>query len=705
MSNAGKQGRGAQGAVDQPVALGALGAELDPADGSHLLREMAVRRRVERQLFESRQRLQAIIDSRFAFVVLCSTDGSIEEINRAPEDCTVTNRDELLGTHLADGPWWGARTGRGQPVREALASAKQGQRVRLDLAFLSGSGRELFLDTTFVPLLDERGGVDRIVVSGVDVTERHRMEAALRKSESGLREAQRIARLGNWDWNLELDELSWSDEVYRLFGLPVRPDARLDHQSFMQAVHVDDRPKVEAAVSKALERGAPYELDFRAVRPDGGELIVHQQAEVLRDSHGFPVRLIGTVQDVTAERYADAERAQLLKSERQARADAERASKAKDTFLALISHELRTPLSAVLMRVQLLRRGEPLPPRLETALAKIEESAWTQKQLIDDLLDVSSMLVGKLSLDKAEVELGAVLRDSVEALAEQAKRKGVTLLLNEPPASFSVLGDRIRLQQIFWNLLNNAIKFTNPGGKVEAMLEPAGPTGGREGVRVRVVDTGEGFPPDFLPHIFDAFTQADASWTRQHGGMGLGLAISRSLVELHGGRIQAFSGGTGRGAEFTVELPCIEAVAPKPLDRPELDGLSLEGRQILLVDDDGPSREALTELLDSLGAEVRAAPSVAEAMEALERWRPEVIVCDLAMPGEDGFALLRRLEGAGFSSLPVIALTAFVDAGRRAQTLAAGFCAHLQKPVDLRELTAEITRRRTAGVPPPPSSH
>jgi len=373
------------------------------------------------------------------------------------------------------------------------------------------------------------------------------------------------------------------------------------------------------------------------------------------------------------------------------------ANRLKDQFMAMLSHELRSPLGAIRMWASLLRSGKLDAERTARAIEAIERSAITQGQLVEDLLDVSRITAGKLVLDARPIDLAAVAEAAVDAVRTDAEAKQVRLEQVFELGEGRIQGDPARLQQVVWNLLANAVKFSPRGGRVLLRLARAD---GQAIISVR--DEGEGIAPEFLPHIFEPFRQADGTSTRAYGGLGLGLAIVHDVVELHRGTIEVESKGKGQGATFTVKLPLVGApseaargVARQPaLPREEFrPGPSLQGVRVLLVDDDAGARESVAAVLEQSGASVRAVESAAEAVETLEREPPDVLLSDIAMPGLDGYALLgqarARLQGA---QLPAAALTAYAGATDRTRALAAGFQAHLAKPVDPAELVAVVAQ-------------
>ena len=387
---------------------------------------------------------------------------------------------------------------------------------------------------------------------------------------------------------------------------------------------------------------------------------------------------------------AERERERLLESERAARTEAERAVRAKDEFLTTISHELRTPLSGILGWTQVLQRADA-PDIRRQALDAIERGARAQAQLIDDLLDVSSVVAGKLRLDVATLAVGPLVEEAISTLAPAAEAKSLTVQRVIDPRAGPVKGDGARLQQVFWNLLANAIKFTSKGGKVQVVVERV-----ESSVVVTVSDNGIGIAPAFLPNVFDRFRQQDGSAARKYGGLGLGLAIVKHIVDLHGGSVAAQSDGAGKGATFSVRLP-VAVAASDALPDGASHGVGtprhLRGIKVLLVDDDVDSLESVRQLLSEYEADVMVSESAAEALAKLELVEPDVVVADIGMPNMDGYTMMRRMrarETVDRRRTPAIALTAFSRAEDRIRALEAGYSFHLSKPVDLRELIAAI---------------
>ena len=447
-----------------------------------------------------------------------------------------------------------------------------------------------------------------------------------------------------------------------------------------------------------LLRGQPLWSDFPFIILSGArssrarlQLLVERLGNVnLMDRPVQIAALLSAVQVALRARSRQYAARDLLEALAQREADLRAADRAKDEFLATLSHELRTPLTSILGWTQMLLTGRHAEGRLHHGLEVIERNAQLQAKLVDDLLDVSRTVSGKLALDFQPTDLSTVLSASVDGFRPTAEAKKVALRSDlEPSGALRVLGDGARLQQAIWNLLANAVKFTPAGGSIHVR---AWSEAGR--ARVEVRDTGEGISPDFLPHVFDRFRQQNASTTRVHGGLGLGLAIVRYVVELHGGTVAVQSDGPGKGACFHVDLPLAHAVkgaAEASSSGEEADLSVLQGARILLVDDQPDTREMVALALEDLGVEVHTSESVSAALQRLTRLEPTLVVTDIGMPEEDGFSLLRRLREQRLS-VPVVALTAFSDASHRDRGVSMGFAGYITKPIGPDELARELSK-------------
>jgi signal transduction histidine kinase/CheY-like chemotaxis protein len=428
--------------------------------------------------------------------------------------------------------------------------------------------------------------------------------------------------------------------------------------------------------------------------PDAGR-IVRSLRNVTLLERPAPMRsVVSAVETAVRGRLRQYQIRDLLESERAARASAEQANRIKDEFVATVSHELRTPLNAILGWAEILRHAGNDPAEIADGLEVIERNARIQAQLIEDLLDMSRIISGKIRLDLQELDPVPVIQAAIESIRPSAKARGLEIHTRfDPPGH--VMGDPARLQQIFWNLLSNAVKFTHNAGRITVSLYRQDTY-----LEIRVSDNGDGIAPQFLPHVFERFRQADGSTTRRHGGLGLGLSIVKQLVELHSGTVSVDSAGQGRGATFTVTLPLVQARRSRQRadagDAPaqfKKDQLNLSGLKVLVVDDDTDARGILKRILSGCKADVRTAASGFEALQVLEDVRPDILISDISMPGMDGYELITRVRASEMDRakpVPALALTAFARAEDRRRALLAGYQSHLPKPVEPAELVAII---------------
>jgi PAS domain S-box-containing protein len=541
---------------------------------------------------------------------------------------------------------------------------------------------------SYFPLKAPGGRVVGVNVAVLAITERKRIETALRESEQRfaafMDNCPASAYLKDADGRYVYMNPAGADVLGRT---PTDVIGKVDTHVFGE----EDARHLHEQDLAVLTAGGPMQM-AEVLFPRG--VPRHYQTIKFRIDAPGGVYLGGISVDVTEQKRIQDEREQLLEAERAARAEAERANRMKDEFLATLSHELRTPLSAVLGYAQLLRGGQIRPEAAARALEIIERNARVQSEIVSDLLDMNRIVTGKLQLDLVPADLAAIVDAAVESVRPGAESKGLELEVDVARLPRPVIGDQARLQQVLWNLLTNAVKFTPRGGSVKLTVRPAG-----DGVELCVADTGQGIDAGFLPHVFDRFRQGDSSTSRQHRGLGLGLAICKQLVEMHGGTITAESAGPGQGAALTVRLPAGEEAMARP-PRPAAEaGAALRGVKALVVDDETDARELVRQLLQAQGMEVRAAASTAEALSAVEQDVPEVLISDIGMPSEDGYALIRKLrslppERGG--RVPAVALTAFARPEDQTRACEAGYQRHLSKPIDAGQLYAAINSLVTA---------
>ena len=512
---------------------------------------------------------------------------------------------------------------------------------------------------------------------------------ALRESEQRFRAIFERAAVGIAISNLDGGLAEVNDKFVEILGYSPQ---ELAGMTAYQISHPDDVASTREQVARLVAGEiSEYSYEKRYVRKDGRVVWTLTSVGLLKDPQGRPRQFVGVIEDITARKQAQ-------DGERAARAEAERMSELKDEFLATLSHELRTPLGAILGWAQVIAARPMEGEELLRAVQVIERNARAQTRLIEDLLDMSRITSGKVRLDVQPVEPAAFIEAALETVRPGADAKRIRLEQVLDPKAGPISGDPGRLQQVIWNLLSNAIKFTPAGGKVQVVLARV-----NSHIEISISDSGIGIRPEFLPHVFDRFRQADGSTTRRHGGLGLGLAIAKHLVELHGGSLKAHSAGESRGATFIVDLP-LTAVhraqpaperahpgsatqAPPPAALPDLRGLI-----VLAVDDHPDARDLLKRVLEDAGARVVTAASVQEALALVQREKPHVLVSDIGLPEADGYDLIRELRalGPGRGDIPAIALTAFARSEDRTKVLRAGFRMHVAKPVEPSELCVAV---------------
>jgi signal transduction histidine kinase len=680
------------------------------------------------QAFDASPNAYMVLDRELRFVAA----------NRAYLALTASDLDDLLGNYVLARFPHDASNPENENARLLRTSLEKvlatGERDDIALIryrvprFAGGPLEERFWSATHVPLLDEDRRVEFIVQHTVDVTEIERLKAAASTAPVSSEVASFAAGLiGRAEVvqqkNITLDEQL--GRLRRLFeqapgftAVLTGPNHVFDLTNAAYRSLIGNRDVIGKSIREALpdiagqgfyERldtvytsGEPFLGEGMAVflqrRPDGPleETILDFIYQPIFDGSGKVGGIFVQGNDITeearakreTERLSD-ERERLLVAEQGARQEAERANRLKDEFLATVSHELRTPLTAILGWLQMIREGELAGERREHALSIVERNAHSLKQLVEDFLDVSRIISGKMNLEVEPVLVMSAVEAAIEAVRPAAVAKNIRIQ-STLDSKASVMGDAGRLQQVVWNLLSNAVKFTPKAGRVQVVVERR-----ESSIAIVVADTGIGLEPDFLPHVFDRFSQAESSSTRRHGGLGLGLSIVKHLVELHGGTISVTSDGPGKGATFTVTLPI--ALSRRSPSDPELRKIEcpseIVGLRVLVIEDDDDTRDLLLTLLTNFGAIAETADSVAAGIRAFQTMKPDVIISDIGMPGEDGHAFarwLRSLPESEGGRTPAIALTAFARTEDRTAVLRSGFRAHVPKPLDVGELLAVI---------------
>jgi PAS domain S-box-containing protein len=575
----------------------------------------------------------------------------------------------------------------------------------------------LHVSATFVKGSDQKrgleGGADGYLAEPVDpdvLVATVNAYLRLRSAEEALRESEERFRAAFEDAPIGMALVNFDHRIFRANRalaemLGYRPEELMSLT--IDELGLPEETEKNSLPLRQLFTGEldGYQLERRCRNKKRNVIWINLIGRAVRNADGKILYGLVMAENISERKRSEEERERLLAAEQKARSNAEAANRAKDQFLATVSHELRTPLGAILGWARILRNQVSDPQTTARGLEAIERNATAQAQLIEDILDVSRIISGKLRLIPQAVDFISVVRAALESIkpAVEARRIRIETRLNVP--AVSVRGDPSRLQQVIWNLLSNAVKFSPEGGQVQVGLELVDP----HHVEVSVVDAGHGIPAAFLPHMFEPFRQADATTTRRYGGLGLGLSIVKQLVELHGGTIEAVSEGEGKGATLKLRLPLadqfaeVETVPKDPettrqRSRPELPmklPRVLEGIKVLVVDDEADARDLLDFILQKAGATVELAASTGEALALLDISRPTILVADIGMPGEDGYELIRRVRALSqpdLALLPAMALTAYARAEERAQAFSAGFQSHMTKPVEPSELIATIAR-------------
>ncbi|MFP4007337.1 MAG: response regulator [Spirulinaceae cyanobacterium] len=524
------------------------------------------------------------------------------------------------------------------------------------------------------------------------VWERSQQRLALEESEQRYRRLFEGVPVGLYRVSVEGEFLDANHALVQMLGYDSKTQlldqARLEHHLSTAA-----REKWE---SKLQNQQMVKDLETQLKRQDQTLIWVRHSARAIDDRENHQLLYYeGAIEDITAQKKAEAERSKLLNSEREARASAESANRIKDEFLATLSHELRTPLNAMLGWMQLLRNGDLGIKQTQRALEIVERNAKAQAQLIEDLLDVSRIIRGKITLKAHSLPLKNAVGAALDTVSLAAEAKNIKIITDYQDRDKQVYGDPERLQQVIWNLLVNAVKFTPEGGTVTIKLRAD-----RENAILSISDTGVGIDPDIVPYLFDRFRQAEGSNRRKHGGLGLGLAIVRHLVELHGGTIAAASGGLNKGSTFTLTVPLLKGISlqddtntEEPLNLPKADILA--GVKVLLVEDNQDTREFLALMLEDYGAIATVASSAREALQLYTEQSPDIIVSDIGMPEVNGYDLIQILRDRspnGKLPIPAIALTAYARQEDVNQALEAGFVAHLPKPINITQFTSTLVK-------------
>ena len=662
----------------------------------------------ERYLAEiTSRRLAAIVDSSDDAIVGKDLSSIITSWNFGAERIFGYTADEIIGTSIMRL----IPSDRQEEEMEILSRIRRGERLdHFETVRRAKDGRQLNVSITVSPIKNSNGEVIGASKVARDITEQKNAEERERrllaeaatanaKFRAFFEQGPLFAGIMALDGTIiEANRLSLEASGYSKEQVVAKPFWECPWWSPSAAL----REQIKLAVSQAAT-GQIFDSELPYYVADGSERMVRLIILPIKDETGCTVFLAPTGTDITDLKRAESQRDDLLQAERAARSAAERASLLKDEFLATLSHELRTPLNGILGWSHIMQHDHTNLGVIAQGLEVIERNARAQAEIIEDLLDMSRIMSGHVRLDVQRLDLASIVQAAVETARPTAENKGVVLqTVIDPLSGVVVSGDFNRLQQVLWNLLSNAVKFTPKGGRVQVLLERI-----NSHLEISVIDTGEGIKPEFLPFVFDRFRQADASTTRRHGGLGLGLSIVKQLVELHGGSVRVHSDGPGRGSTFIIALPFTillgyaeprnerrhPRVAAKRSDTADVN-VNIKDVRVLVVDDETDARALVKRLLEGAHAVVTAAESADDAIKLLQRGKKfDVVICDIGMPGEDGYSLIKRIRSLGTTrgaAIPAIALTAYARVDDRVKAIAAGFQMHIAKPVEPVELITMV---------------
>ncbi|MBE9048249.1 PAS domain S-box protein [Pleurocapsales cyanobacterium LEGE 10410] len=642
--------------------------------------DISDRKQTEAALRDREQHLRKLIDSLPIYSGIITTDGVVMEVNQTALKSASLQPENVLHQHFCDTYWWSYSTETKAVVENAIKRAATGERVRYDVVAQIAQEQFIVVDLNIVPVFNQDGSVEYLVASGIDISDREASKQALQRSEYELRLITEVIPQQVWtaspDGKIDYINQRWQDYIgYTL--------EQIQRRGWSSIIHPEDLQHLRDTWAESIRTGKKYDMEARLRRADGRYCWFLGRGRPLRNQEGEIIKWYGTNTNITRIK-------ELEDKLRQQADDLIKANRIKDEFLAIVSHELRTPLNPILGWSQLLTGGMLDAEQTTKGLETIQRNAKLQAQLIEDLLDVSRILRGKLNLNLVPLNLASVITAALATVQLTAEAKSIQIETAFEPNIGQVSGDTGRLQQIVWNLVSNSIKFTPEGGQIIVKLERV-----EQFAQIIVQDTGKGIEPGFLPYVFDRFRQAESSSTRKFGGLGLGLSIVRHLTELHGGTVDAESPGGGRGATFRVKLPLIDLPTAAPTSNElgdwSLEPIFCEGIRVLIVDDELDSRDILAFALEREGAEVTSVASAAEALKALENKSYDLLLSDLEMPEVDGCTLISRVRTLPHGkNLPAIALTAYAAESDRQRSIDAGFNRHLSKPIDIPQLITVI---------------
>ena len=694
-------------------------------------RDLTAQRCSEEKLRHAEQRFHHLVDAVIDYAIfMLDPEGHVATWNPGARRVTGYSSAEIIGKHFSS--FFPAKDrAAGEPER-ILETVRRDGRCEIEGWRVRNDGTHFWANIVMTALRDDDGTLIGFANVTRDLTESRSSREELQRSEERFRLlVENVNDYAIYLLDASGRVTSWNNAAERMKGYRATEIVGKHFAVFFPQEDVAaNKPSTALATA---ERQGRFEDEGWRVRKDGTRFWANAILTPLRAPHGALLGFAKITRDLTARREAEeterrlfqettaraiaesaelrlraseeryrlaaAANARLYEAAQTAATAAEEASRAKDEFLATVSHELRTPLNAILGWATLLK-DRVTEPSIAKPVEVIHRNAQLQVKIIDDILDVSRVITGKMAIDARATDLVAIARDALEVVRPSAFGKQIELELTSTKDCYLLVGDPERLQQVVWNLLSNAVKFTDAGGTIRVSVDQVGST-----LTLSVTDTGRGIDPDFLPYVFDRFKQADSSITRRVGGLGLGLALVRHIIDLHGGQVTAKSEGLGKGSTFTISLP-VRAVIPPALERtppprtktpssPKAEPANLKDVKVLVVDDEADARELIAALLVEAGALVKTAASAPDGLELFERFSPDVLVSDIGMPDEDGFSLIRRIRAlpsiAG-DDVRSLALTAFTREKDCKRAVQAGYTTHLGKPVDPHALISVIAK-------------
>lgn len=639
--------------------------------------------------------LMDIYEEVFCFYGSMNPEGFLITLNGSVFDETSIESDLIIGQKFAETVFWQAAPYTSNILQNAIEEAARANKSKLQLEFRVNAKKTLVVDLLLKPVFNDEAEVTEISFYASDVTDRENAIRHYKQQSEQFLYAAESAEIGLWFWDLKEDRLTGTPKSNEFHGISLHDT--LNFESFFKLLHPEDAPKVIENIRDSQVKDQEFSSEYRVIKSDGTVQWLASHGRTFYDEEKTPVQMTGVVRKITEKSIVNEELMRIHDSERKALDEAEEANRAKDYFIAFVSHELRSPLNSILGWAKILLTKKVDDSTQRNALETIERSAKTQAKLIEDLVDSARVTSGKLRLDLCPLNLYEVVNNTFQSHLPTAQSRQIELTFEHETENAEVYGDPVRLQQVFTNLLTNALKFTPNKGSILLKLQ----TSENQAI-VSFQDSGQGISPEFLPKIFQQFSQAEDGVSRDRTGLGLGLAIVKTLVEKQGGAVRAESEGIGKGAIFTVFLPLLSNNAQKSSDSihisSESEKKALNGLKILVIEDDSDSREVLTLFLEQNGAEVGSAESAEKAMNFLlpkNDFSPNLIISDIGMPVEDGYSFMKKVRQLGDtknSQIPAVALSAFASEENKQKAYEAGFQKYHTKPFEPDLLIEEITQ-------------